>query len=217
MPSWFRSARLYAAATGGGRPMEIAWSCYAQSLTYKPMKGMLTGPVRILQWSFVRDDQPRAQTCQQVALAIRDEVQDLENAGIGIIQIDEPAFREGLPLKASQWAHYFDWAGVSFRICASGVAKDTQIHTHMCYSEFNDILPAIAAMDADVITIETSRSVRIDYGSILIAASKLGRGRKPKRLWSICWWRPKQPEPRYSEETRWCSMPISRRWVGAVI
>ncbi|QLI80142.1 5-methyltetrahydropteroyltriglutamate--homocysteine S-methyltransferase [Chitinibacter fontanus] len=139
-------------------PMTVAWSSYAQSLTTKPMKGMLTGPVTILQWSFVRDDQPRSVTCDQIALAIRDEVCDLENAGIGIIQIDEPAFREGLPLKQSDWADYLNWAGRAFRISASGVANDTQIHTHMCYSEFNDILPAIAAMDADVITIETSRS-----------------------------------------------------------
>ncbi|MGL4996259.1 MAG: 5-methyltetrahydropteroyltriglutamate--homocysteine S-methyltransferase, partial [Deefgea sp.] len=140
------------------KAMTVAWSSYAQSLTNKPMKGMLTGPVTILQWSFVRDDQPRSLTCQQIALAIRDEVVDLENAGIGIIQIDEPAFREGLPLKQSQWAAYLAWAGESFRISASGVANDTQIHTHMCYSEFDDILPEIAAMDADVITIETSRS-----------------------------------------------------------
>ncbi|MBM5571474.1 MULTISPECIES: 5-methyltetrahydropteroyltriglutamate--homocysteine S-methyltransferase [Deefgea] len=140
------------------QPMTVAWSSYAQSLTAKPMKGMLTGPVTILQWSFVRDDQPRSLTCQQIALAIRDEVVDLENAGIGIIQIDEPAFREGLPLKQSHWAAYLAWAGEAFRISASGVANDTQIHTHMCYSEFNDILPEIAAMDADVITIETSRS-----------------------------------------------------------
>ncbi|WP_410497855.1 5-methyltetrahydropteroyltriglutamate--homocysteine S-methyltransferase [Chitinibacter sp. S2-10] len=139
-------------------PMTVAWSSFAQSLTAKPMKGMLTGPVTILQWSFVRDDQPRSLTCDQIALAIRDEVCDLEAAGIGIIQIDEPAFREGLPLKQAYWAHYLAWAGRAFRISASGVANDTQIHTHMCYSEFNDILPAIAAMDADVITIETSRS-----------------------------------------------------------
>ncbi|WP_157314731.1 5-methyltetrahydropteroyltriglutamate--homocysteine S-methyltransferase [Chitinibacter sp. GC72] len=140
------------------KPMTVAWSSYAQSLTTKPMKGMLTGPVTILQWSFVRDDQPRSTTCDQIALAIRDEVCDLESAGIGIIQIDEPAFREGLPLKQADWASYLAWAGRAFRISASGVANDTQIHTHMCYSEFNDILPAIAAMDADVITIETSRS-----------------------------------------------------------
>ncbi|SFN39241.1 methionine synthase (B12-independent) [Formivibrio citricus] len=140
------------------QPMTVEWTRHAQSLTSRPMKGMLTGPVTILQWSFVRDDQPRAETCRQIALAIRDEVRDLEAAGIGIIQIDEPAFREGLPLKRRDWAQYLDWASQAFRLSASGVADDTQIHTHMCYSEFNDILPAIAAMDADVITIETSRS-----------------------------------------------------------
>lgn len=139
-------------------PMTVAWSAYAQSLTRKPMKGMLTGPVTILQWSFVRDDQPRAQTCLQIALAIRDEVADLEKAGIQIIQIDEPAYREGLPLRKSDWQRYLDWASRAFRISASAVEDHTQIHTHMCYAEFNDILPAIAAMDADVITIETSRS-----------------------------------------------------------
>jgi 5-methyltetrahydropteroyltriglutamate--homocysteine methyltransferase len=119
---------------------------------------MLTGPVTMLQWSFVRDDQPRAATALQIALAIRDEVVDLEAAGIGIIQIDEPAYREGLPLRQADWPAYLDWASRVFRISASGVSDTTQIHTHMCYSEFNDILPAIAAMDADVITIETSRS-----------------------------------------------------------
>ena len=140
------------------QPMTVGWTAYAQSLTDKPMKGMLTGPVTILQWSFVRDDQPRATTALQIALAIRDEVVDLEAAGIGIIQIDEPAYREGLPLRRADWPAYLDWASRAFRISASGVADATQIHTHMCYSEFNDILPAIAAMDADVITIETSRS-----------------------------------------------------------
>ncbi|BCL76303.1 5-methyltetrahydropteroyltriglutamate--homocysteine methyltransferase [Jeongeupia sp. HS-3] len=139
-------------------PMTVEWSRYAQSLTAKPMKGMLTGPVTILQWSFVRDDQPRRDTALQIALAIRDEVVDLEAAGIKVIQIDEPAFREGLPLKRSDWDAYLEWAGRAFRVSASGVVDSTQIHTHMCYSEFNDILPAIAAMDADVITIETSRS-----------------------------------------------------------
>jgi len=140
------------------RPMTVGWARYAQSLTGKPVKGMLTGPVTMLQWSFVRDDQPRAATALQIALAIRDEVADLEAAGIGIIQIDEPAYREGLPLRKADWAAYLDWASRAFRISASGVGDATQIHTHMCYSEFNDILPAIAAMDADVITIETSRS-----------------------------------------------------------
>jgi len=138
--------------------MTVAWSQFAQSLTDKPMKGMLTGPVTILQWSFVRDDQPRRDTCLDIALAIRAEVKDLEQAGITVIQIDEPAFREGLPLQRSQWQDYLDWAGFAFRVSASAVNDSTQIHTHMCYSEFNDILPAIAALDADVITIETSRS-----------------------------------------------------------
>jgi 5-methyltetrahydropteroyltriglutamate--homocysteine methyltransferase len=119
---------------------------------------MLTGPVTILQWSFYRNDQPRSQTAFQIALAIRDEVQDLEETGIRVIQIDEPAYREGLPLKRGQWEEYLAWASRAFRISASGVRDETQIHTHMCYSEFNDIFPAIAAMDADVITIEASRS-----------------------------------------------------------
>ncbi|WP_096663505.1 5-methyltetrahydropteroyltriglutamate--homocysteine S-methyltransferase [Polaromonas sp. AET17H-212] len=138
--------------------MTVAWTTYAQSLTPLPMKGMLTGPITILQWSFVRDDQPRSSTAQQIAWAIRDEVLDLERAGIGIIQIDEPAIREGLPLRRAGWKAYLEWATRAFRVSASGVADRTQIHTHMCYSEFNDILPEIAAMDADVITIETSRS-----------------------------------------------------------
>ncbi|MDR2690083.1 MAG: 5-methyltetrahydropteroyltriglutamate--homocysteine S-methyltransferase [Azoarcus sp.] len=140
------------------RPMTVAWSSHAQSLTTRPMKGMLTGPITILQWSFVRDDQPRAATAEQIALAIRDEVVDLEHAGIGIIQIDEPAIREGLPLRKEAQANYLAWATRAFRITASGVGDETQIHTHMCYSEFNDILAEIASMDADVITIETSRS-----------------------------------------------------------
>lgn len=140
------------------KPMTVRWSQYAQSLTSKPMKGMLTGPVTILQWSFVRNDQPRRQTAQQVALAIRDEVTDLENAGIRVIQIDEPAFREGLPLRKANWGHYLDWGTKAFRLSSSSVKDGTQIHTHMCYSEFNDIIEAIADLDADVITIETSRS-----------------------------------------------------------
>jgi len=140
------------------KPMTVRWSKYAQSLTAKPMKGMLTGPVTILNWSFVRDDQPRQTTAYQLALAIREEVNDLESAGIPIIQIDEAAFREGLPPRLSCWQAYLDWAVRAFRICSSGVKDSTQIHTHMCYSEFNDIIPSIANMDADVITIETSRS-----------------------------------------------------------
>lgn len=138
--------------------MTVNWTRYAQSLTDLPMKGMLTGPVTILNWSFVRDDQPRSVSCYQLALAIRAEVQDLERAGIDIIQIDEAALREGLPLRRGQWAEYLNWAVEAFRITANGVADSTQIHTHMCYSEFNDIIEAIACMDADVITIETSRS-----------------------------------------------------------
>ncbi|MBT3056665.1 MAG: 5-methyltetrahydropteroyltriglutamate--homocysteine S-methyltransferase [Candidatus Thiodiazotropha sp. (ex Codakia orbicularis)] len=134
------------------------WTDYAQSLTTKPLKGMLTGPVTMLNWSFVRDDQPRATTCLQLALALRDEVLDLEQAGIAIIQIDEAALREGLPLRRSEWQGYLKWATHAFGVCANGVQDSTQIHTHMCYSEFNDIIGAIAAMDADVITIETSRS-----------------------------------------------------------
>ncbi|QDW27338.1 5-methyltetrahydropteroyltriglutamate--homocysteine S-methyltransferase [Pedobacter sp. KBS0701] len=139
-------------------PMTVKWTAYAQSLTSRYMKGMLTGPVTILQWSFVRNDQPRSETCTQIALAIRDEVCDLENAGIKIIQIDEPAIREGLPLRKADWQNYLNWAVKAFKISASGVKDDTQIHTHMCYSEFNDIIQNIADMDADVITIETSRS-----------------------------------------------------------
>lgn len=138
--------------------MTVAWSTYAQSLTKRPMKGMLTGPVTILQWSFVRNDIPRSTVCKQIALALNDEVLDLEKAGIKVIQIDEPAIREGLPLKRADWDAYLNWAGESFRLSSTGCEDSTQIHTHMCYSEFNDILPAIAAMDADVITIETSRS-----------------------------------------------------------
>jgi 5-methyltetrahydropteroyltriglutamate--homocysteine methyltransferase len=138
--------------------MTLRWTEYAQSLTEKWVKGMLTGPVTILQWSFVRNDQPRRDTCMQIALAIRDEVVDLEKAGIRIIQIDEPAIREGLPLRKENWRTYLDWAVRAFRVSASGVEDATQIHTHMCYSEFNDIIQSISDMDADVITIECSRS-----------------------------------------------------------
>jgi 5-methyltetrahydropteroyltriglutamate--homocysteine methyltransferase len=139
-------------------PMTVGWATYAQSLTDKPVKGMLTGPVTMLQWSFVRDDQPRAVTALQIGLALRAEVAALEAAGIGMIQIDEPALREGLPLKACERGEYLDWAVRAFKVASSGVANDTQIHTHMCYSEFGDILPSIAALDADVISIETTRS-----------------------------------------------------------
>ncbi len=140
------------------KAMTVDWINYAQSLTTKPMKGMLTAPVTMLNWSFVRDDQPRSMSCYQLALAIREEVLDLEKAGVRIIQIDEPAFREGLPLRKSQWQDYLKWAVECFRIAANGVADETQIHTHMCYSEFNDIIASIADLDADAITIETSRS-----------------------------------------------------------
>ncbi|KAJ7976417.1 5-methyltetrahydropteroyltriglutamate--homocysteine methyltransferase [Quillaja saponaria] len=140
------------------KPMTVFWSSKAQSLTKRPMKGMLTGPVTILNWSFVRNDQPRFETCYQIALAIKDEVEDLEKAGITVIQIDEAALREGLPLRKSEEAFYLDWAVHSFRITNVGVQDTTQIHTHMCYSNFNDIIHSIIDMDADVITIENSRS-----------------------------------------------------------
>ncbi len=139
-------------------PMTVEWSKYAQSQTQKIMKGMLTGPITILQWSFVRDDQPRNDTARQIALAIRDEVSDLEKAGIKMIQIDEAAFREGLPLRRADWKEYLDNAVENFRITSCCVEDTTQIHTHMCYSEFNDVIDSIGAMDADVISIETSRS-----------------------------------------------------------
>jgi 5-methyltetrahydropteroyltriglutamate--homocysteine methyltransferase len=138
--------------------MTVGWWTFAQSLTEKPMKGMLTGPVTILNWSFVRDDVDRSAACRQIALAIRDEVMDLERAGAQMIQIDEAALREGFPLRKAQWKDYLDWAIACFRLSSSGVADETQIHTHMCYAQFNDIIDAIAAMDADVISIETSRS-----------------------------------------------------------
>jgi 5-methyltetrahydropteroyltriglutamate--homocysteine methyltransferase len=140
------------------QPMTTAWTRFAQALTERPVKGMLTGPVTILQWSFVRDDQPRSETCRQIALAIRDEVVDLEAGGAGIIQIDEPALREGLPLRKKDWPDYLRWAVDAFRLASSGVRDETQIHTHMCYCEFNDIIDSIAELDADVISIETSRS-----------------------------------------------------------
>ena len=139
-------------------PITVGWTAYAQSLTDRPMKGMLTGPVTILKWSFVRDDQPLETTCRQIALAIRDEVADLEAAGIGIVQIDEPALREGLPLHATDQSDYLRWAVRAFRLASSGVADATQIHTHMCYGEFNDLINSITAFDADVISIEASRS-----------------------------------------------------------
>ena len=140
------------------QPMTVRWATFAQSLSDKPVKGMLTGPVTILNWSFVRDDQPRSETCTQIALAIRDEVEDLQDAGIAMIQIDEAALREGLPLRRENWQRYLDWAVRSFRITAAGARPETQIHTHMCYSEFGDIFQAISDLDADVISIENARS-----------------------------------------------------------
>ncbi|RKP23999.1 cobalamin-independent synthase [Syncephalis pseudoplumigaleata] len=140
------------------RPMTVDIIRYAQSLTARPLKGMLTGPITCLQWSFVRDDQPRRDTAFQLALAIRDEVRDLEAAGIPAVQIDEPAIREGLPLHRADWDAYLGWAVDAFLLSSTGVADGTQIHTHMCYSDFNDIFPAIQRMDADIITIENSRS-----------------------------------------------------------
>lgn len=140
------------------RPMTVEWASFAQSLTSRPVKGMLTGPLTMLQWSFVRDDQPRETTAMQIALAIRDEVMDLVRAGTRVIQIDEPAFREGLPLRAWARPAYLDWAVRAFRVASTGVPDDVQIHTHMCYAEFNDVITAIAALDADVISIEASRS-----------------------------------------------------------
>jgi 5-methyltetrahydropteroyltriglutamate--homocysteine methyltransferase len=139
-------------------PMTVRWATFAQSLSDKPVKGMLTGPVTILNWSFVRDDQPRSETCRQIALAMRDEVADLDAAGIAMIQIDEAALREGLPLRREDWQAYLDWAVECFRITAAGARPQTQVHTHMCYSEFGDIFPAISALDADVISIENARS-----------------------------------------------------------
>jgi 5-methyltetrahydropteroyltriglutamate--homocysteine methyltransferase len=163
-------------------PMTVGWSAYAQSLTSRPVKGMLTGPVTILQWSFVRDDQARGDTCRQIALAIRDEVADLERAGIGIVQIDEPAFREGLPLKRAERPAYLAWAVECFRLASCGVRDDTQIHTHMCYSEFNDIIQSIADLDADVISIETARSRMELLGSFVEFAypNEIGPG-----IWDI--------------------------------
>ena len=192
--------------------MTVAWSSYAQSLTGRPVKGMLTGPVTILQWSFVRDDQPRSTTCRQIALAIRDEVQDLERAGIGLIQIDEPALREGLPLRREDWAAYLAWAGECFRIAASGGADSTQIHTHMCYAEFNDIIAAIAELDADVISIETTRSqmALLEAFSDFRYPNEIGPG-----VWDI-------HSPRVPEATEMAALlrraaehiPVERLWVN---
>ena len=140
------------------KAMTVRWSTFAQSKTSRPIKGMLTGPVTILQWSFVRDDQPRSETAKQLALAIGDEVKELSAAGIRVIQIDEPALREGLPLRRTEWSAYLEWAVNAFRLATAGVSDATQIHTHMCYSEFNDVIRVIEKMDADVVSIENARS-----------------------------------------------------------
>jgi 5-methyltetrahydropteroyltriglutamate--homocysteine methyltransferase len=139
-------------------PLTVEWWRYAQSLTRLPVKGMLTGPVTVLQWSFVRDDQPRRDTCFQLALALRDEILDLEKAGCQVVQLDEPALREGLPLRSADRPAYLRWAVDAFRLATAGVRDSTQIHTHMCYAEFNEIVDSIAAMDADVISLESARS-----------------------------------------------------------
>jgi 5-methyltetrahydropteroyltriglutamate--homocysteine methyltransferase len=139
-------------------PMTVRWATYAQGLSERPVKGMLTGPVTILNWSFVRDDQPRAETCAQLALAVRDEVADLAAAGIAVVQIDEPALREGLPLRRADWGSYLGWAVRCFRLAASGAPPEVQVHTHMCYSAFGDVIDAISDLDADVLSIEHARS-----------------------------------------------------------
>jgi 5-methyltetrahydropteroyltriglutamate--homocysteine methyltransferase len=167
-------------------PMTVAWSAYAQSRTRRPMKGMLTGPVTMLQWSFVRDDIPRALVCRQIALAIRDEVNDLEAAGIPVIQVDEPAFREGLPLRHAEWAEYLAWAVACFRLATSSVGDATSIHTHMCYAAFNDIMPAIAAMDADAISIETTRS-RMELLNAFVPQKDGGAGGYPAEIGPGIW------------------------------
>jgi 5-methyltetrahydropteroyltriglutamate--homocysteine methyltransferase len=167
-------------------PMTVRWSAYAQSRTDRPMKGMLTGPVTMLQWSFVRDDMPREAVCRQIALAIRDEVADLEAAGIPVIQVDEPAFREGLPLRRAEWAGYLAWAVACFRLSTGSVRDDTSIHTHMCYSEFNDIMPAIADMDADAISIETTRS-RMELLEAFAPDAAGGAGAYPAEIGPGVW------------------------------
>ena len=164
------------------RPMTVAWASYAQSRTNKPVKGMLTGPVTMLSWSFVRDDQPLAETAGQVALAVRDEIADLEAAGIRIIQVDEPALRELLPLRRADRDAYLAWAVGAFRLATSGAADATQIHTHMCYSEFGEIIDAIAGLDADVTTVEAARS-RMEFIADLTAAG-YARGIGPG-VWDI--------------------------------
>jgi len=158
------------------KPITVEWSSYTQSLTEKPVKGMLTGPVTILAWSFVRDDQPLGDTANQVGLALRDEIADLEAAGIAVIQVDEPALRELLPLRVEDHAAYLDWSVRSFRLATAGVRPDTQIHTHLCYSEFGEIIGAIDGLDADVTSIEAARSKMEILGDISAAGYPRGIG-----------------------------------------
>ena len=156
------------------RPMTVRWATFAQWLTERPVKGMLTGPVTILNWSFVRDDQPREETCRQIALAIRDEVADLDAAGIAVIQIDEPALREGLPLRHADQADYLRWAVACFRLAAAGARPETQIQTHMCYSEFGEIFADIDALDADVLSSSTPAPTRSCWRSSAARATTRG-------------------------------------------
>jgi 5-methyltetrahydropteroyltriglutamate--homocysteine methyltransferase len=163
-------------------PMTVEWASYARSLTDRPVKGMLTGPVTMLQWSFVRDDQPPEDTCKQVALALRQEVADLEAAGVPIIQVDEPGLREGLPLHAEDRARYLAWAVDCFRLATAGARDDTQVHTHMCYAHFDDIIGAVAAMDADVVSFESARAGEGQAGKFIAAGyqSEIGPG-----IWDV--------------------------------
>jgi len=193
-------------------PMTVEWSTYAQSLTDRPVKGMLTGPVTILAWSFVRTDQPRGDTADQVALALRDETADLERAGIRVIQVDEPALRETLPLRRADQQAYLDWAVGSFRLATSGVADDTQIHTHLCYSEFGEVITAIDALDADVTSIEASRSKMEVLGDL--AAIGYARGVGPG-VWDIHSPRvPSRDEVAESLRRAVAAVPAHRVWVN---
>jgi len=194
------------------QPMTVEWSTFAQSLTSRPVKGMLTGPVTMLAWSFVRDDQPRAATAMQVALALRDEVLDLEHAGIAIIQVDEPALRETLPLREADRAAYLSWAVESFALATAGVRDETQIHTHMCYADFDDILEAIVDMDTDVISLEAARS-RMEIVAELAQShypNEVGPG-----LWDIH--SPRIPTVAELEECLLAAVaafPVGRLWVN---
>ncbi|WP_253289547.1 5-methyltetrahydropteroyltriglutamate--homocysteine S-methyltransferase [Verrucosispora sioxanthis] len=193
-------------------PMTVEWSTYAQSLTSKPVKGMLTGPVTILAWSFVRTDQPLADTADQVALALRDECRDLESAGIRVIQVDEPALRETLPLRRADQQAYLDWAVAAFRLATSGVADDTQIHTHLCYSEFGEVIGAIDALDADVTSIEASRSKMEVLDDL--AAIGYGRGVGPG-VWDIHSPRvPSRDEVIEALRRAVAAVPARRLWVN---